>query len=70
MVQHKVVIGLDEVARQGLHHHVAMAYYCAGLCPGDGRTPQCSAVQVRNEQGLPCYATRAQGLGGDQVGPG
>jgi hypothetical protein len=33
MIQHRVVVGPDEIVHQGRHHHVAATCRCASLRP-------------------------------------
>jgi hypothetical protein len=54
---------------QGYRHHTVVAYDYAGLHLDGRRAFQRNAAQVRNERGLLGRVTRAQGPGGDQVGP-
>ncbi len=66
-VQHRIIVGPDEVVRQGCCHHAAMACHCASLRPDGGRAPRRDAVQVYDEQKLPSCAMKVQGLSGDQA---
>ncbi len=67
MTQHKVVIGPNEVARQGRYCHVATACDFVSLHLDGKRAPRRGVVQIYNERRLSGCAARAQGPSRDQV---
>jgi hypothetical protein len=69
VAQHRTLVGPNEATCQGRRRHTIVTCDFVGFHLSGRRAPRCSVVQVCNERGLPGRAVRAEGLGGDQVGP-
>jgi hypothetical protein len=69
-IQHRALAGPNEAMHQGHRRHATMACDFMGLHLGSRCTPRRGVAQVCNERGSPGRAAKAQGLSGDQIGPG